>query len=134
MSTTLSNGFILLADGDKGATVWNALEDLIQQVNDHTHNGTDSERLSSTSSVAVTQDLTIAGSGAWTSDGGGTYHKTVTLPSTLTAVSGTFDNYNIQARDYTTKEVLFLTIVKASSTTFTVYSNDSTLEVTFLYT
>lgn len=133
MATTLSYGVILPVSGDIGATVWDALESDITQLNDHNHNGTNSARLTAASATATVQNHLIA-DGAWSSLGSGTYSKTITIPTTLSAVSGTFDDYNLQVRIYSTKEVIYPRIVKASSTTFTIYSNDSTLEVTFLYT
>ena len=43
MAITLSNGYIKPEDGDTGAVWFDALEDNIQRVNDHNHDGSNSE-------------------------------------------------------------------------------------------
>ena len=43
---TLSNGYQLPEDGDRGNVFWDGLEGNIQRLNDHKHDGADSEKLS----------------------------------------------------------------------------------------
>jgi len=118
MASTLSNGFVKPATGDKGPVVFPALEGNIQKVNDHTHNGTNSELLSS---VNIQKGTLTVSSTSWNSDAtSGIYKKTVTCPSTyLTTTSnmkvtfsgGTYDG-----------DQCFPTIIKQSSNTFDIYS------------
>ena len=49
MSTTLSYGFIKPQSGDPMATWQSALESDVQQLNDHTHDGTNSALISAKS-------------------------------------------------------------------------------------
>lgn len=129
MASTLTYGFVKPATGDKGTTFWGDLEDDIQQMNDHTHNGVDSAVLSA-ASVASTQD-TIS-SGGWTSLGGGNYSKTVTMPLALTGGGGVYEDYNIQFRNASTGAILYLSVTKTSSTSFDVYSN-TPANITVIY-
>lgn len=131
MSTTLSYGFEKPATGDKGSVFWPALEDNIQQLNDHTHNGTNSARITTASSTAVTQSVSAAG---WASLSAGLYRQTVTLPAALTAVSGTYDNYAIEIRNAANGRRLFLQTEKVTSTTFYVWCNDNAIDLTVVYT
>ena len=78
MASTLSYGFEKPATGDKGSIFWPILEDNIQRTNDHTHNGSNSAKISASASTAVVQTVTSAG---WSGVGGGLYRQTVTLPA-----------------------------------------------------
>jgi len=57
---TLSFGFKKPEDGDKGNIFFPALEDNIQQLNDHDHNGTNSKKIPSSSVEAVTETILAA--------------------------------------------------------------------------
>lgn len=131
MATTLSYGFQRPETGDKGSVFWPILEDNITQVNDHTHDGSDSAKLSSASSEAVAQSVSSAG---WGSLSAGLYRQTVTLPAALTAVSGTYDDYAIEIRNAANGRKLFLQTEKVTSTTFYVWCNDNSIDLTVLYT
>ncbi len=131
MADTLNYGFIKPQTGDPGSVFWPALEDNIQQTNDHTHNGSNSSRLSAASSTAVVQS--VVGTG-WDSAGGGLFFKPITLPSSLTSAGGTYDDYSIEIRNSANDRRVFLETVKSSATTFTIYSNDDSLAVKILYT
>lgn len=128
MSTTLSYGYKKPQDGDKGSTFWDDLEFDIQRTNDHTHNGSDSALLASGNVTTTTQNILAAG---WVSQGSGYYRQLVTLPVSPTAM--TFDNYFMVFRDTTTKNQMILAVEKVSSTTFYVYINDNTKDVTIYY-
>jgi hypothetical protein len=130
MASTLSYGFIKPATGDKGSVFWPALETDIQKMNDHTHNGSNSARISAAASTAVKQDVSAAG---WTLDSG-IYSQTVTLPSALTSVGGTYDDYAIEIRNGSTGDRVFLQTRKVSSTSFAVDTNDNSLTLKILYT
>ncbi len=71
---TLTYGFQLPEDQDKGPIVFPALEQNIQQLNDHSHNGIDSATLDRLALDSIPQALSAA---SWSSVGGGIYRQTV---------------------------------------------------------
>lgn len=125
MATTLSFGYVKPQTGDKGSVFWPALEGNVQKVNDHTHNGTNSARLTSTSVVAVTATLAAED---WASEGGGTFSQTKAMP-----VGMNYVDYHISFRD-ADGHYLHPTIERASSTSYKVYVNNNTLVLTAVYT
>jgi hypothetical protein len=131
VSTTLSYGFVQPETGDKGSVFWPALEDLIQQVNDHTHNGTNSSRLTAAALEAVSQSVSSAGWGS--TIGGGLYRQTVTVPAALTGPGGTYDDYSIEIRNSANGRRLFLQTEKVTTTTFYVFINDNSISLTVIY-
>lgn len=117
---TLSYGFKKPETDDTGDVWFPAMAANMQQLNDHSHNGTDSARL-----TATTQSLLAA---SWSADlGGGSYRQLVTMPAGLT-----FDAVTIEVR-LSNGTVIHPTITKVSSTTFYVYVNDNTLDLTVVY-
>jgi hypothetical protein len=126
MSTTLSYGYKLPTTGDRGPVVFPDLEDNIQQLNDHNHNGTNSSLISSASITAVTQTL-LAGS--WVLVADGIYKQTVTIPGTLQ-----YDNTHISFTHATTGHLLYLSVEKVSATQFDVFINDNTAGLKVRYT
>lgn len=112
--------------GDKGSVFWPALEEDIQKMNDHTHNGSNSARLSSSSITASTQAISSV---SWSATSGGTYRQLVTLPGTML-----YDEYIIVFKDQASpKGQLFLNVEKVSSNTYYVYINDNTKSITAYY-
>ena len=69
MATTLPKGNILPDDGDPGSVWFTALESNIQRADSHNHNNTNSERLDTSATVALTDALPA---GSWADDGTGT--------------------------------------------------------------
>lgn len=130
MASTLSYGFQKPQTGDRGSVFWPILEADIQQLNDHTHNGTNSSRLNKASISSV---LDTATSGSWGNAVGGLYRQTITLPLAITAAGGTFDDYVPTFRDQATDRQLFLQTQKVSSSTYYVYCNDNTIDLDILY-
>lgn len=128
MSTTLSNGFKLPDTGDKGSTFFPDLEFNIQRVNDHNHDGSNSNLISSTSISVITQAIS---SGSWAAVSGqpGTYKQTVSLPGSITDIDG----INISFRDAATGHPLLLSVEKVSTTSYDVFINDTTLNLTAVY-
>lgn len=117
---TLSYGYKLPETDDTGDTFWPALEDNIQQLNDHTHNGTNSALL-----AVATQSILAA---SWSADlGGGSYRQLITLPG-----SRTFDGTSIEMR-LSSGHIIYPTIEKVSATTYYVYTNDNTVNMTAVY-
>lgn len=124
----LSFGFKKPQTGDKGGGVngfWLALEADIQQLNDHTHNGSDSSLLSPNSINALTQTITSAG---WVAFGTG-YRQLVTMPG-----SALYDNFGMLFKDSTSKEIMHgIAVTKVSSNTYYVYCNDNSVGLTVYY-
>jgi len=126
---TLSFGFKKPEDGDKGTIFFPALEDNIQQVNDHDHNGTNSKKIPSSSVEAVTGTIVP---GDWIETvAGNVWQEQVTVPAgvdlskteILFRISGG-PNDGAQIHPY----------VRAFSTTaFIVEVNDPSLTLTYMY-
>lgn len=131
MADTLSYGFQRPETGDKGSVFWPMLEGNVTKLNDHTHNGTNSAALTAASSVATVQSVVAAG---WGSLADGLYRQTVTLPAALTGVGGTYAKYAIEIRNAANGRRLFLQTEKVTDTTFYVWCNDDTIDLTVLYT
>ena len=127
MSTTLTYGRKKPQDGDKGSTFFDDLEQNVDLDDAHTHNGTDSSLLPTSSFNNTTQAIA---SGSWAAVSGkpGLYKQTVTLPGTLT-----YDGRGIFFKDSTTGHMLNLKVEKVSSTTYDVYINDNTVSLTAIY-
>lgn len=126
MSTTLSKGYKKPDTGDRGSIWFSNLEENIERINSHEHNGSDGEKIKSKNITATTS--TIA-SGSWGSDSGGsTYAATVTFPSGVA-----YENHTMTFIDDATGDQIFPTVTKASSTTMTVTVNDNTLDLTIVY-
>lgn len=120
---TLTYGHKKPEDGDIG--FWDELAANIVIDDAHTHDGVTSAPLIPTSVGVVTQAISNAG---WGSVSAGIYSQLVTMTS-----PNTYDNVSISFRDGTTKEILYLRCVRASSNTYTLYSNDNTLTVSAVY-
>ena len=117
MSSSLNHGLTKPANGDTGETFFPQLAANVQY---------QSDILSNTSSAAAA---------SWGSDlGGGTYRQLITLPALLTISpkSYVFDDLLIKVRD-ASGNVCYPTILKASSTTFYIYTNDTSQTFTINY-
>lgn len=128
MSTTLSYGYVRPQTGDTGSTFWTNLENDITQLNAHTHNGVDSAVLTSTSITPVSGTISAA---SWVLTSGGTYRQLVTTPPSIT-----FDSYGLHFIITNGTDigcVIHPTIVKVSNTTYWVYTNDNTINLSVLY-
>jgi len=128
MALTLTYGFIKPQSGDRGSSLWTALEDNIQQLNDHTHNGTNSAKLPAQSITGVTQ--TIA-SGSWVTYGGptGFYRQQVTVPAGFD-----FDVVSISFRESgSTGAAIYPTVERVSDTQYLVYTIDNTADMVAVY-
>ena len=123
MSTTLTYGYVKPADGDRGSTFWDDLADDIQQLNDHSHDGSDSSLLISTSIIPVSNSVLVADWGNLTN---GIYRATVNCPAGVD-----YDDYPMAFRDSTGANV-YLSTEKINSTSFYVYSN-SNVDITIHY-
>ena len=111
----LTNGYKLPETGDFGDVWFPAIEDNIQRLNDHTHDGTNSEKLPATSISAINQTVL---SGSFAVQPSGEFRATVNVPT-----GGDFDTMNISFRDPSTKDKVYLKYEKISVTQFYVYTN-----------
>jgi len=126
VSTTLSKGYKKPDTGDRGSVWFKNLEDNIDQINDHEHDGTDGEKVKSKNISSTTSAIASADWGA--DSGGSTYAATVTFPSGVT-----YENHTLTFIDDATGDQIFPTVTKASSTTMTVTVNDNSLDLTIVY-
>lgn len=116
---TLSYGYKKPQSPDTGDVFFPALEQDLQQLNDHAHDGSDSAPLASRSVSAP--------SGSWSATSGGTYRQLVTVPSGLS-----YDSCEVWVKR-STGERCYPTLERVSSTTFYIYTNDNTLTYTLLF-
>jgi len=121
----LSFGFKKPQSGDRGSIWFPALEFDIQRLNDHTHDGINSNKIPSSSVTVISQIIPVS----WTLNGTANYDQTVTMPSGFT-----FDEYLVSFRKTSTGEVLYLSCSKVSSNTYKISTFDPTLDVTAIYT
>lgn len=122
---TLTYGYKKPESGDTGASLFTDLAADIQQTNDHTHNGTNSALLTSSSLTVTTQSIA---SGSWSAVGNGTFKQTISMTGGLQ-----FDNVNVSFRISSSGNPLFLTVEKVSGTSYDVYINDNSLTLTAFY-
>jgi hypothetical protein len=123
---TLTYGYKKPQTGDPSSIWMPAFEDNTQRVNDHNHAGTNSTRLTTVAVVALT---TAVLSGSWVAFGDpGTYRQLVTMPGGLS-----FDECAPVVKDTATGQPLWLTLTKVSATTFYVYINDNSKNLTVAY-
>lgn len=94
------------------------MEDNIQRLNDHTHNGTDSAPLPGNAITGSSVSILAA---AWVALGGGHYRQTVTIPAGYD-----YDKQSISFR-LSTGDYVYPTVEKISATQFWVYTIDNTV-------
>ena len=122
---TLSFGVKKPQSGDGGAAFFPALEQNMQLLNDHVHDGLTSAAIPSTSIAMVSQSLSSI---PWVSVGSGKYKKTVTIPGFKK-----YSNSFIVFRD-SDGDQIFLDVEKGNlDTQYLVFSNDNTLDITAYY-
>jgi len=127
MSTTLTYGRKVPADGDKGTSFFDDLEDNIAVDDAHTHDGTNSSTLSTSS---ITNATTSILSAAWVAVAGktGLYSQNVTMPTGLT-----LGKRGVLFIDASTGHFYLLSVEQVSTTEYTVYINDNTISLTAIY-
>lgn len=121
---TLSFGFKKPETNDKGDVVFPALEDNIQQLNDHTHNGTNSAKLTAASLDPLSEVLSNTN---WVASTNDLFRQLVTLPASLS-----YDLVVIQAR-LSDGSIFHPTLERVSVSQYYVYINDNTQNVTVMY-
>lgn len=128
---TLSYGYKKPETGDRGSIFWPALEFDIQRLNDHSHDGTNSQKLLA-SSVQGIDDTILATNWVAVAGQTGTYRQLVTMPPNVL-----FDDYGMTFRVSSAGPAigrqLALTVEKFAAGTFYVYINDNSLDLQVLY-
>jgi len=122
---TLSYGVDKPQSGDRGAVYFPALEDGLQYLNDHAHDGITGAPIPATNVVPVTQSVLAAN---WVAYVDGIYRQALTVPNgkLFSAVSVSFKG----ATDFQT----YLLGTEASTLyAYYVYVNDPTLSFTATY-
>ena len=122
---TLSYGYKKPQNGDKGQSLFDDLSFNVQKTNDHTHNGVDSAAINAGAIVKISQDILAA---SWASPVDGVYNQLVSMVGGLQ-----FDTTTITLRETSTGKLMSLPYEKVSSTSFRVFCNDATKNVTVLY-
>lgn len=127
MAITLSYGYIKNQTGDKGSVFWPDLEFNIQRVNDHTHDGVNSAKLSNASFDSAVQTLVAAN---WVAvvDELGTFKQTVTVPAGVN-----LDKHLPRFKHVATGDLLNLTVKILTTSTYEVEINDNTSDVQVAY-
>ena len=93
MSTTLSKGYKLPSAGDDSTTWMSNIEDNIQRLNDHDHDGTDSALIdgSKITKSAVVEVSTTSSDPAWVDGGSATHDRySIVLTSTVGPIPANF--------------------------------------------
>ena len=122
---TLSYGYKKPQTGDKGAPLFTALEQNIQRVNDHTHNGVDSSPLTAQSLQGIQATILAA---AWVAFGPtGHYRQLVTV------VAGFNFNTMYSSFRTVTGEMIYPTVERFSATQYYVYTTDNTQDFVVTY-
>lgn len=125
---TLTNGYKLPQSPDRGFTFFPALEFNIQRLNDHTHDGVDSEKIDASAIDSITQTILAAG---WVSLGSGNYRQLVTVPGGIN-----LDTIGVQFRiasGAADGHYITPSVEKVSVTQYYIYINDNTVDVKAFY-
>lgn len=117
----LSKGYKKPQDPDTGDIFFPALEENWQRVNDHNHNGSNSEQL-------YVQVQPILNS-AWVAapQGGGIFRQLVTMPAGYL-----YDSTTMEFR-LSSGQTVYPTVERVSTTTYYVYTNDNSLSYIAMY-
>lgn len=128
---TLTYGLKLPETADPGETWFGALEDNIEQLDAHTHNGTDSPAITGVVAVDLSTQSILAA--AWVAEAGSTglYYQDITLPTVL-SVQLQFDEVAMEFRT-SAGAVIYPDVVKLSATSYRVKVNDNSLALTAVY-
>jgi hypothetical protein len=123
MGTTLSHGFYQPAQGDTGDVWFPAMANNMLLLNNHTHNGTDAALL-------AVQTISILAAN-WGAPTNGTYSQTITMP-TVNGVQTSYDTSKLEFR-LSTGQAIYPSVVRVSSTQFTVTTIDNTQTYTVIF-
>lgn len=121
---TLTFGYKKPVPNDKGPAVFPAMEQNIQQINDHDHNGANSKKLTAASIDSVPQNVLAA---AWVALGGGNFKQTINL-----LPGYDYDLTTISFRLTSTGEYIYPSITKISDSIIDVFANEA-VDMTLVY-
>lgn len=123
---TLTYGTKIPETGDRGAPLFDALEENFTKFDSHNHDGVNSPLLTAQAFVGVVETILAAG---WATYGGpiGHYRQLVTM-----APGFLFDTTKIGFRT-TTGQYIYPTVERVTSTTYYVYSTDNTVDFVAVY-
>lgn len=123
---TLSKGYKRPETGDRGQTVFDALEDNITLANSHQHNGTDGVKVAPKDLDRTTQTLLAA---SWVAVAGqaGTYKQTITAPGGYTIDDSHLKFYRTGGSE------CHPTVIKLTATTAEVHIGNNTDELKVIY-
>jgi hypothetical protein len=114
---TLSTGVFKPANGDTGDLFFPAMASNCDWMNNHTHNGTNSQPLASLTQTVLAANWTLA------PIGGGVYMQTLTVPAGFS-----YDQCQIWFK-LSSNQYVYPSIERASATTFNVFINDNSLSL-----
>jgi hypothetical protein len=125
---TLSYGYELPENGDRGSVWFPSLANNITQLNGHTHDGVDSAQLNVS---AITKFSQTIDAGDWVIVADGTYRQEVTMPANVN-MSDFQMRFEIEggAGD---NDIIFPSIEHSAANKYYVYINDNTLNLRALY-
>lgn len=118
---TLSKGYEKPQNPDTGDVFFPALERNIQRLNDHTHDGVNSQFLATTSQSILSANWVAA------PIGGGVYRQLVTVPAGFS-----WDQCEAWFK-LSSGETVYPALERVSATTFYVYTNDNTVAYTAFF-
>ena len=130
MSVTLSHGYKKPQAPDPGSVWMPEHEQNIQLLNDHDHDGINSELLDAT--VALTRPTSSVTAVGWSPVAGG-YEKTISTPASITEINIHFLKFVATAGISPVGSVVNPTIERVSATSYKVTVNDNTLAMTVYY-
>lgn len=123
---TLTYGRQVPDSGDRGNTLFTALEDNIIADDAHNHDGVNSPALTAQSLIGITDTILAA---SWTTYGGpiGHYRQLVTMHTGFL-----FDNTKIGFRT-TAGAYIYPTVERVTNLTYYVYTTDNTIDFKAVY-
>jgi hypothetical protein len=125
MAVTLLYGLEKPQAPDKGSVFFPILEDWADWMQNHTHNGINSGKVSATGVNASTQTLLPAN---WTVVTAGVkWKQTVSMPTGIS-----FDNHIPSFRD-ASGNICLLSVTKVTASTYDVFVSDNSLTITVVY-
>jgi hypothetical protein len=120
----LSYGFLQPENGDPGSVWFPALNDNIQKLNDHNHDGSNSSLLNLSSFLGGTVAILAAN---WVLDVPGRYKQTVIVPTGYS-----YDDFNVLFK-LENGDLVYPSVERVSGTSFDIYTCDNTLGYTAVF-
>lgn len=126
---TLTYGMKVPEPGDVGSTWFQGLEDNFTQLDAHSHNGTNSPLLDAS---YIADKIASISSAGWVLVANGIYRQIITVPTNMD-VDTTFPQFRFSGGSFANQSVDLKT-EKINDTTFYVYINDNSQNLTVIYT